>query len=195
MLAAASATGQDSPSGPIAIHRRPVPGTHLSEVWAEGDLHAQVKDVQDTLLDVPHLPQFMPYVKEARELGPAPGGGRLIYGRLSLGLAQGRDYVLRLFVDQRVGPQGDGPFQNHWVAEPDRIPKRNNLIRMRTNQGGWLVTPGPGGRSHAVYHVVVDPGGWLPGFALGSASQSAVLETFRAVDREAQRRARARPEG
>jgi hypothetical protein len=174
--------------GPIAVKTRPVPQSSLKELSAEGDVDAPLNNVKDVLLDVSNLPRYMPYVKEARELGAEADGSRYVYTRLALPVVQGRDCVLHLFIDRdgQVGAQQ--VFEDHWVAAPDRLPARPNIIRMKTNQGSWQITAGPDGKTHVVYRLVVDPGGWLPAFATEAGSRSAILDTFRAVEAEAKRR-------
>lgn len=175
--------------GPVVVKSRPFGGGQVHEVWAEGDFNVPVKALQETLLDVKRLPQYMPYVQEARELARSKDGSRYVYARLKLPWVTARDYVLHMFVDQRVQASGLGSFASHWKAEPDKFPKRPHTVRMTLNEGSWVITPLSEGRSHAVYKFVVDPGGWLPGFALESAQKSAALATFHAVGAEAQRRA------
>jgi hypothetical protein len=180
--------------GPVVLRSRPVEGLPMKELEVEGEMDVPVSVIEDVLLDVEGLSHYMPHVKEAHQLAVDADGSRHIWARLQLPLVQGRDYVLHVFLDQRVGPDGRGSFQSHWVSEPDRIPKKDNLVRLKTNQGSWRVTPSAGGHTHVVYRLLVDPGGWFPGFALDSTSQTAVLETFHAVEAEAKHRAMARLE-
>lgn len=179
--------------GEIVVRTRPHKNAAVKEVWAQGVLDAEVQDLQSAILDAEAYPKFMPYVKESRYLGePQPDGGGYVYTRLDLPFISSRDYVLKVTVEQTVSPDGSGSFRNRWVAEPDRIPSRHSVTRLRLCEGSWEVTPLGNGRSKVSYHTAVDPGGWIPAFAAESANKKGVLENFRAVEKEAQRRAAVR---
>lgn len=179
--------------GAIVIKTRQKPGTEVKEVWAEGLIAAEVQDIQTTLMTPDRFAKFMPYVKEAREFGkPDADGGAYVYTRLDLPWVKARDYVTKVFLEEGVKPDGSGAFRNRWVATPDKIPHRNNIIRLKYNEGSWHVTGQGEGKSHAVYRFSVDPGGWIPGFAADMGNTKGVTDTFRAVEAEAQRLGRER---
>ncbi len=173
--------------GPIQIKTRALGDTGIKEIWAEGELAASVQDVQTALMTPDRFPKFMPFVKEARTLGPpAADGTWLVYTRLDLPMVNGRDYFSRVTLEQGVAPDGSGEFRNHWVAVKDR-PPRQNIVRLTHNEGSWKVTAKGPGRSYAVYRFSVDPGGWIPTFAAEMGNKSGVADTFKAVEKEAQR--------
>lgn len=192
-LRASEAAAQETPwelvaTGDITIRSRPRPGTAVREIWAEGNIGAEVQDVQATLMGPERFPSFMPYVTEARVLGTAPDGARLVYTRLDLPWVAARDYVLKVYLDSGVGPDGNGVFRNRWVAYPEYMPARSNIVRLKINDGSWHVTSNGDGTSHAVYKFAVDPGGMIPGFAANMGNKSGVSDTFKAVEKEAKRR-------
>ena len=177
-------------TGAITVKARPRPGTSIKELWAEGEMGAPVQDIQSALMDPEHFTQFMPYVKEARFLGkPEADGSRWVYTRLNLPMVDPRDYVLRVWLDEGVAPDGSGTFRNHWVASGDKIPSRHNVVRLKVNEGSWNVSARPGGKSWGVYKFAVDPGGWIPAFAADFGNKSGVTDTFSAVEKEGRRRA------
>lgn len=180
-------------TGAITVKARARPGTPIREVWAEGDLDAPVYDVQAAVLDAEGYPRFMPYVKETKVLNPRTAdGSRLVYTRLDLPFISGRDYVVKVYVDQRAPVDSSGTFKNHWVAAPDAVPPRQNVVRLKVNEGAWEVRPLGPNRSHVVYHFTIDPGGWVPGFAIDMGNRTAATDTFKAVEKEAKKRAEAR---
>lgn len=181
-------------TAPVLIKARSVPNSGIKEIWAEGELSAPIQDVQSALMDAEHFREFMPYVKESRTIGkPQADGAQYVYTRLDFGTwVSSRDYVVKVTVERSVSRDGTGEFRNRWVAEPDRIPSRANVIRLRVNEGSWHVTSRGPNRSFVVYRFVVDPGGWIPAFAANAGNKQGVTETFSAVEREAQKRAVAR---
>jgi hypothetical protein len=62
-------------------------------------------------------------------------------------------------------------------------------VRLRINEGSWHVASRGPNKSFAVYRFVVDPGGWIPAFAANAGNKQGVTDTFKAVEREAERRA------
>ncbi len=193
LLSAASAAADEWETvltGHVTVKMRARPGTAVKEVWAEGELAAPVQDIQSVLMEPDKFPSFMPYVKESRVLkDKAPDGAQYVYTRLDLPMVQSRDYVLKVYLDEGVKPDGSGAFRNRWVAVTDKLPERHNVVRLKLNEGSWYVTPkGDGTKSHAVYRFVVDPGGWVPSWAADQGNKSGVPDTFRAIEKEAQRR-------
>lgn len=176
-------------TGPITVKTRALSGTTVKEVWAEAVLDAEVRDLQSAILDSRAYPRFMPYVREVRMIeGPAEDGATVVYTRLALPFLNERNYVVRVFVDRGVSEGGTGEFANRWVADPNRIPEVPNVVRLRFNQGSWHVFPLPDGRSRVIYRMAVDPGGWVPGFAVDLANKKGVTDTFHAVEKEAKER-------
>jgi len=198
-LAAAPAARAEEPwqtvsTGEVVVRTRPVPGSSVREIWAETDLRAEVRDLQDTLLDGESFPRFMPYAKQARKLAgsPEPDGAWFVYTRVAPPVIAQRDYVVKVSVDRSVEQDGSGRFQSRWDAVPGRVAPVDGVVRMAVNEGSWTVTPRGDGRSHVVYRFRIDPGGWIPPFLADLANQSGIAEVLRAVEREAQRRGAAR---
>ena len=187
--AAAEAEWETVATGAITVKSRYRAGSPVKEVWAEGAIDAPVQDIQAALMDPDRMPKFMPYVKEARTVGqPQADGSRVVYTRLDLPWVAPRDYVLKVNLDQGTSPDGSGEFKNHWVATND-LPERSHIIRLKINEGSWHVSPAADGKSWAVYKFSVDPGGWIPGFAADLGNKTGVTDTFKAVEKEARRRA------
>jgi hypothetical protein len=181
-------------TAPILIKVRERPATDVKEVWAEGDLAAAPIDIQNALCDVDRFTGYMPYLAEARYLGePDPDGARYSYSRLELPVLSPRDFVHKVYVDRDAATDPAGVFANHWFSVPTRIPERPSVLRLQISEGSWLVTPLPGGAaSHVIYCFCADPRGSIPSFAANRANVTGVTETFKNVEREAQRRGRER---
>lgn len=190
-VASAEAKWETVTTEPYVIKSRAVPGTEVKEIWAEGEIAAPVSAVEAALMDADGFSRFMPYVKESRTLGDRlPDGAQYVYTRLDFGsLVTSRDYVVKVYRLSSAGEDGSGEFKNRWVADASRIPQRANIIRLKLNEGSWHVVPRGANKSFAVYRFTVDPGGWIPSFAANAGNKQGVSDTFKAVEREAQRRA------
>jgi hypothetical protein len=176
---------------PFTVKNRTLPNSSIKEIWAEGDLNARVGDIQDTLMHPRDFKNFMPNLKAAREIGkPEEDGSFYVYTELDLPVITSRDYIVRVWVDEGVKEDGTGLFRQHWKAVPDKLPERAGLVRVRVNDGSWLITPvGDGSKSHVVYKFATDPGGAIPAFAANMGNKTAVTGTLNAIEKEAQRRA------
>ncbi len=178
-----------SSQGGISVKSRPRAGTAVKEFWVETDFDAAARALQDVLVDTEHFRDFMPYVKESRFVGkPEADGSVYAYIRLDPPGGQ-RDYIVKSTVTQKVGDDGKGAFAQSWKAEPDKFPARHHIIRVRVNEGSWLITPVGPKKSHAVYKFAVDPGGNIPAFAADMANQSGIAGSLKAIEKEAQKRA------
>jgi hypothetical protein len=177
-------------TGPIVIKVRSWPGSAVREVWAEGDMEVEVQDIQAAVMDAEAYPRFMPYIKESRFIGQADANGSgIVYTRMEPPIVQKRDCVLKVTLKKGVDEDGQGTFANRWEALPDHLPTRTNVVRLRTNEGSWEARPTSSGHSHVTYRFAVDPGGWLPSFAVNIGHKTGVMDAFRAIEREARRRA------
>ena len=191
-LVASAQEWQVIAQGPILVKVRPRGTAGLRDLWAEGEMDAEVQDLQSAILDEEAYPRFMPYVKEVRTLEITPEGERLVYTRVEPPFIGARDYVVKMRVRKVVGPDGSGEFANAWHSVPDRFPRRQAVIRLAICDGSWEISQAPSGRARVVYRAAVDPGGWLPGFLSNLANSAGTMDAFRAVEREARRRGEVR---
>ena len=196
MLVSAAAFADDSGEwktvlqGPVVIKNREIAGSNIKEVWAESDLDASLFSIQGSLLDINSYRGWMPYVKESRGVGEKQTDGSFYsYIMLDLPVVGKRDYILRTWVQDRVGEDSKGLIRYHWQGFPEFVPARKGVDRIKLNIGSWEVKANADGKScHAIYKFAVDPGGWLPGFAVNIGNERGVVDTFKALEKEAQRR-------
>jgi hypothetical protein len=177
------------PGPPLMVKNRSIPNTAIKEIWAEGEIAAPVQDIQEACMRVERFRNFMPFLKDSREISEHLDDGSVyIYTMIDLPVVGKRDYVVRTWLRESVSADGSGTFRNEWKAFPDRLPRRSGISRIERNEGGWTVTPiGDGSKSLGVYHFAVDPGGLVPNFAANLGNQKGVGDTYKAVEKEAQR--------
>lgn len=180
-------------TGTVTVKTRPRPDSAVFEIWAEADLDAPVKDLQDTLTTMDRFQHFMPYVKSAKEVSREPDGTLYTYTELGLPVISDRDYVVHVWVDEGVQPDGTGTYRTHWEAAPDKLPEKGGLVRVKVNEGSWVVTAKDDGKkSHVVYKFAADPGGMLPAWIVNLGNRRGVSGTLEAIEKEAQRRQKER---
>src|SRR5689334_2653778 len=181
-------------SEPILVKTRARPGSDVKEIWAEADVSAAVLDIQQTVLDIEAFTSFLPYMTESRFIGePEPDGARYTYARMDVPVLSPRDFIHKAYVDRDSTKDPEGVFLNHWWAVPTKLPEKPGVVRLKISEGSWLVTPKADGKtSHVVYRLCVDPGGAVPAFAANKANADGLTDTFKNIEREAQKRATAR---
>lgn len=179
---------------PVVIKNREWKGSDVREVWAEGEIAAEVQDIQRTLCTPEKFRDFMPYVKGAYHVGtPEPDGSDYVYTQVAPPMISARDYVVRVWMDESVKADGSGEFRQRWEAVPDKLPTRSSVVRVRVNSGSWHIRPSVrSGFSWVVYRFAFDPGGALPGFVANLGNERGVLATLRAVEQQARRLAEER---
>jgi hypothetical protein len=179
-------------TGAITVKARPRTGTEIFEIWAEADLAAPVKDIQDTLTTMDRFPKFLPYVRSAKEVSREGDGSVFTYTELGFPVISDRDYVVHVWLDEGVQADGTGVYRTHWAAAPDKLPERGSIVRVKVNEGSWEVTPKDETKSHVVYKFAADPGGMLPTWAKNLGNRRGVSGTLEAIEKEAQRRQKER---
>lgn len=178
-------------TGPVTVKNRAIKGSPLKEVWAEGEVNAPIVDVQDALMNVGRLKSFMPYMQDARVIKELPDEQSvMVYTLIDLPIVGKRDYVTQLWHPQKT--DGTGPFEAKWVARPKFLPERSGVIRLQVNDGMWFATPKEGGKTWLVHKFAVDPGGWIPAFAANMGNEKGVTDTYKNVEKEAQKRMKER---
>jgi hypothetical protein len=175
-------------TGAITVKARPRTGSGVFEIWAEADLAAPVKDIQDTLTTMDRFPKFLPYVRSAKEVSREEDGSVFTYTELGFPVISDRDYVVHVWLDEGVQPDGSGVYRTHWTAAPDKLPEKASLVRVKVNEGSWEVTPKDEAKSHVVYKFAADPGGMLPTWAKNIGNRRGVSGTLEAIEKEARRR-------
>ncbi len=184
--AAAAEEWETVETKPITIKVRERSDGNGKDVWAEGELKADARDVQAALLDQDSYRLWMPYVKESRVVSTGADGSRVTYTRLELPVVASRDYVCQVTNEALLAADGTGRFHQRWgVVVDEAVPKRRGVVRLPRNEGSWVVTPKAEGTSHAVYKFSVDPGGSLPGFLASFGQKGGVLDSWKAVEKRA----------
>lgn len=179
-------------TGAVTVKTRPRKDSEVFEIWAEADFAAPVRDIQDALTTMDRFPKFLPYVRSAKEVSREEDGSVFNYTELGLPVISDRDYVVHVWLDESVKPDGTGVYRTHWEAAPDKLPERSSIVRVKVNEGSWEVTAKDEANSHVVYRFAADPGGMLPTWAKNLGNRRGVSDTLQAIEKEAQRRQKER---
>jgi ribosome-associated toxin RatA of RatAB toxin-antitoxin module len=163
----------------VTVWSRKVPASPLQEVKAETVVEAPPERVWQLLTDVERFPEFMPYLKEVRILGPAESRGRYEYHLIDPPIVNRRDYTLRTFneVDETKGI-----YRRCWVLAKGKGPDpAQGVVRIRTCRGQWTVTRLGASKTRVEYYLHTDPGGFIPVWLANKANTVTLPDLMKAV--------------
>jgi hypothetical protein len=130
-----------------------------------GEIGASSRAVHNVLDDVVAYPNFMPFTKECRII-KREGDALFAYQRLSPGIVGDRDYTLRI-------------CKKSWNASgPGEKP---GVLRVKLNEGRWLLEPAGAAKTRATYCIYTDGGGRLPALLANAANEIGISKIFIAV--------------
>jgi START domain len=168
----------------VKVYRRDHEGSDVKEMKAMGLMDASPKEVWDVVRDLENYPTQMPYTAEAKVLSRTDGDKDILfYSRLNTPLVSERDYIIAL-KDESV--EAKGTYKVSWsVAPPEKdslMPEKKDVVRVRLNDGYWLLEPREGGKkTFATYYLYTAPGGSIPTFIINKANGMAVPKVFEAI--------------
>ena len=169
--------------GGISLYSRARAGSSLKEFKAVGEIDAPTRAVHTVIDDLDSYPSFMPYTTECR-LIKRDGDSFLTYQRLSPKIVGDRDFTLR--IRKKSWPGQDGlVYLNEWEPANEFGPsEKSGVLRVKRNEGSWLLEPAGATKTRATYFIYTDSGGKLPAFLANVASEIGIKKVFAAVRKQ-----------
>ncbi|MEA3188028.1 MAG: hypothetical protein QOD99_1858 [Chthoniobacter sp.] len=173
----------DSRSNGIEFYSRPRAGSSIREFKAVSTIDAAANAIQNVLDDRDAYPRFMPYVRECRVISHE-GTVLIAYQHLAPPFVSERDYTVRL--EKQILPAtAGGAYRTRWVPANDAgPPERPGIVRVKINEGSWLIEPLNANASRATYCIYTDSGGTLPAFIANRANVIAIGKLFDAIRKQ-----------
>jgi len=170
-------------SGGVSLYSRARAGTALKEFKAVGEIDAPTRAVHNVIDDLDSYPSFMPYTAECR-LIKRDGDSIVTYQRLSPKIVADRDYTLR--IRKKSWPGQDGiVYLDEWKPANEFGPsEKRGVLRVKLNEGSWLMEPAGATKTRATYFIYTDSGGQLPAFLANVASEIGIKKVFAAVRKQ-----------
>ncbi|MCA2977261.1 MAG: SRPBCC family protein [Myxococcaceae bacterium] len=159
----------------------------VREMKAQGLIDAPPVEVWKAVRDYDNYPKTMPYVEGGKVLS-REGGDKgdkvtLLYSLINTPLVDRRDYIIRL-VDE-TDWKNPATLKVTWTVVNDmdeKVPVPKDVVRVRVNEGYWLLEPREDGKkTFATYYVYTSPGGAIPNFIINKANSMAVPAVFNAI--------------
>jgi hypothetical protein len=171
----------------ITVQARTPEGGNVSEVKATALVDAPPHDVWRVIRDYTNYTKTMPYTDESRVLASEQDGKVLVfYCLVNAPLVDKRDFIIRIR-DESDWKDGKGFLKTAWTVTTDGAPaEREGVVRVKLNNGYWLLEPREEGKKTFVtYYLYTDPGGSLPKWIADKANKTSVPDVLRAVRKHA----------
>ncbi len=173
----------------VTVYGKEHPGSSIRELRAIGTIDAPNWVVKNVIDDGDHYADFMPNVLESHVLSRDPAHHTVIaYAKLSAPLISPRDYTLLVHDESHAAADGSVVYKSRWEPASDKGPaEKPGVVRVKVNEGYWLLEPADNGqKTHVTYQLYTDGGG-LPAFILNQATKRRIGEEFDAVEQRAQK--------
>ena len=169
----------------VKIYGRKHGDSEIREMKAMGLIDATPQEIWSAVRDLEHYTKTMPYMEEAKVLSREPEDKVILfYSKINTPLVDRRDYIIRL-VDESDWKDGNGFRKVSWTVVNDKddlVPVKKDVVRVRVNDGYWLLEPREEGKKTFVtYYIYTSPGGSIPNFIANKGNSIAVPKVFDAI--------------
>jgi len=169
----------------LKVYARKRPDSEIREMKAIGLVDATPHEVWQVVRDLEHYTTTMPYMEEGKVLSREPDDKVIyFYSKLNTPLVDRRDYIIRL-VDESEWKEGKGFLKVAWTVVNDKddlVPVKADVVRIRVNNGHWLLEPREDGKKTFItYYLYTAPGGSIPTFIANKGNTIAMPKVFEAV--------------
>lgn len=167
----------------VTVYARERKDTGVQEMKATGLINAPPEKVWKAIRDYDNYTKTMPYTEVSKIVSREQGDKVLyVYSVINAPFVDKRDYVIKL-TDESKWQDGKGYLKVTWTEANDRAPKKkDDVVRVKINDGYWLLEPREEGKkTFATYYVYTDPGGSMPRWLVNKANSSAVPDVFEHV--------------
>lgn len=145
----------------------------LKPTRSEMIVNASPSKVLKVIQDIPNYTEWIPYCEETKVLDRLNDSTFHYYQFMDMPLVKNRDLIVKV----RTSSITDGYRINMTVA-PEHIPLDEDAVRIAVFSAQYEITQMEGGKTKISMENKVDPGGFIPTFALNWASRSQPFETF-----------------
>lgn len=164
------------------IALREKPGEDLPAMRGRGVLQGDILHLLAILLDAERAPEWAQGATRAKTLERKGPLATLVYTFSELRWpVSNRDVITRGALTVR---KPDETYRLEMRAEPNALPKKEDVIRIRTSDAHFQLEKKGPNRVWLEYVVHADPGGRLPSWLVRWASKSIPLDTLRNLQKQ-----------
>jgi hypothetical protein len=163
--------------GGILLYTKSVPASNYKALKTVCTLQTSLSSVAAVLLDVEHSKEWVYGTSSSvllKQESPS-----VVYFYAEMGMpwpVTNRDFIVKISVMQDPVSKVITVLAEN---QPDYLPEKKKLVRIRTSSGKWLIEPLPNGRVRVEYQLYVDPGGSVPASLVNMFSGKGPFESFK----------------
>ena len=168
--------------GNLTLYEKERSGTSVKEVRAVGTFDSPPWMVRNVLDDVEQYAQVMPYVIQSKIIAHDPAKHTITaYAQINPPVVSNRDYTITVHDESKPGSGGgEATYVSRWEEANEKGPaEKKGFVRVKNNEGSWLLEPIDGGaHTRATYTLYTDGGGGIPAFLLNTLNRRRLGELF-----------------
>ncbi len=165
----------------IKVYVRPVIGSSLNEFRGESILDYNYMVINNTISDIPSLSSWMPELKTSKLIEKRSEHQAFIYQEMDAPWpVSNRDYVVETVMKE----EPDKVTLSIKAVEHDKVPVKEDIVRVTDLEGEWLITKIEDQKSHVSYRIRSNPAGSLPTWLANSVAKDIPFETIKGLRRQ-----------
>lgn len=160
----------------IKVYIRESAGSSINEVRVVASVKASIEELVEVVYDIDSYPEWVSNMKSAEILETV--SKREIYYYFEAEVPwpfSNRDDVMRFTMEEN---SKTGGVTINFTGNPDYIPEKKKIVRLRKNQGHWKFTPMKNGKTEIDYQFLTDPGKGNPGWLVNMFIVDGPYETI-----------------
>ncbi len=161
----------------IQLYTKTVPASPYKALKTVCTLQTSLSSVAAVLLDAAHSKEWVYGTSSSRLLKQESPSVVFFYAEMGMPWpVTNRDFIVKISLTQDPVSKSITVLAEN---QPDYLPEKKKLIRIRNSSGKWLIDPLPNGRVRVEYQLYVDPGGNVPAALVNLFSGKGPIESFR----------------
>jgi hypothetical protein len=170
----------------IQLYTKSVPASAYKELKTVCTLQTSLSSVAVVLLDVQRTKEWVYGTSSSRILKQESPSVVYFYAEMGMPWpVTNRDFIVKISITQDPVSKVITVLAEN---QPDYIPEKKKLVRIRNSSGKWRIEPLPDGRVRVEYQLYVDPGGSVPAALVNLFSGKGPLESFRNLRKQVTRK-------
>jgi hypothetical protein len=163
----------------IQLYTKSVPASPYKELKTVCTLQTSLSSVAAVLLDVANSKEWV-YGTSSSSIMKKESSS-VVYFYAEMGMpwpVTNRDFIVKISVTQDPVSRVITVLAEN---QPDFIPEKKKLVRIRTSRGKWHIESLPNGLVRVEYQLYVDPGGSVPSTLVNMFSGKGPFESFKSL--------------
>ena len=161
----------------IQLYTKSVPGSPYKALKTVCTLQTSLSAVAAVLMDAGNSKEWVYGTSYSRLLKQESPTVTYFYAEMGMPWpVTNRDFIVKISLTQDPTSKVITVLAEN---QPDYIPEKKKLVRIRNSSGKWQVTPLSNRQVRVEYQLYVDPGGSVPATLVNLFSGKGPLESFR----------------